>query len=140
MLEAVKKHEQYLGVCENELGEDFKSCEAVMADMEQLATDGQSAVAEGLALYSQGLAIYAEFTKCATKSIFKQVTCYENVIASAKSLIATAQEEAAAIQEALSTDVAQLKTDLKSCTASGYTSQLFNTKMAICKLRLMMKN
>lgn len=140
LIEAVEKHGKYFEVCEDILGEEIKSCSALFTDLTTLESDVTGAISEATGVYSQGLALLTQFSSCGTKSIFKQVACYEKVVASAKALVATAQEDIQDIEEELTTDVSQLETDLQSCVGSGYTSHLLNSKMALCKLRLMLKN
>lgn len=140
LLEAVEKHGQYFDACEDILGEEIKSCSAVLTDLVTLEGDATEAMSEATTLYEEGVQLMAEFTTCGTKSIFKQITCYEKVMASAKTLVATAEEDMQEVEEEMTTAVSQLESDLQSCVGSGYTSHLLNSKMALCKLRLMLKN
>lgn len=140
LIEAVEKHGKYFEVCEDILGEEIKSCSALFTDLTTLESDVTGAISEATGVYSQGLALLTQFSSCGTKSIFKQIACYEKVVASAKALVATAEEDIQDVQEELTTDVTQLETDLQSCMGSGYSSHLLNSKMALCKLRLMLKN
>lgn len=140
LLEAVEKHGQYFEACEDILGEEIKSCSDLITDLATLEGDTTAAISEATGVYAQGLQLLTEFSSCGTKSIFKQVACYEKVMASAKTLVATAEEDIQEVQKKLTTDVTKLKSDLQSCVGSGYTSHLLNSKMALCKLRLMLKN
>lgn len=140
LIEAVEKHGKYFEVCEDILGEDIKSCSALFTDLTTLESDVTGAITEATGVYSQGLALLTQFSSCGTKSIFKQIACYEKVVTSVKALVATAQVDIQEIQEQLTADVTKLETDLQSCVGSGYTSHLLNSKMALCKLRLMLKN
>lgn len=140
LMEAVKKHGKYFDVCEDVLGKEIKSCSALFTDLTALETDVKGAISEATGVYSQGVALMAQFTTCGTKSIFKQIACYKNVLTSAKSLVRTAELDVQTVQEELEDDVSQLKIDLQSCVGSGYTSHLLNSKMALCKLRLMSTN
>lgn len=140
LLEAVEKHGQYFDACEDILGEEIKSCSALFTDLTTLESDVTGAISEATGVYAQGLELLTEFSSCGTKSILKQITCYEKVMASAKALVASAEEDIQEVQEELTTDISQLESDLQSCVGSGYTSHLLNSKMALCKLRMMLKN
>lgn len=140
LLEAVEKHGQYFDACEDILGEEIKSCSAVLTDLADLEDDATGAISEATDVYAQGLELFTEFSTCGTKSIFKQIACYEKVMASAKTLVATAEEDMQEVEEEMTDAVSQLESDLQSCVGSGYTSHLLNSKMALCKLRLMLKN
>lgn len=142
MVEAVFKNYDYLDDCHDTLSWSFNvtACEQLAVNIAGLKDLLFAAVEDALIMVQEAELLKSEFTTCSTESIFKQITCYASVISSAKALVKEAKEDEVDFTEDGEEIVQQIDVNLANCFAKGLTSEIFETKMLQCKLRLKVKS
>lgn len=142
MVEAVFKNYDYLDDCHDTLSWSFNvtACEQLAVNIAGLKDLLFAAVEDALIMVQEAESLKSEFTTCSTESIFKQITCYTSVISSAKALVKEAKEDEVDFTQDGEEIVQQIDVNLANCFAKGLTSEIFETKMLQCKLRLKVKS
>lgn len=142
IVEAVLKNYDYLDDCHDTLSWSFNvtACEQLAVNIGGLKDLLFTAVEDALIMVQEAESLKSEFNTCSTESILKQITCYTSVISSAKALVKEAKEDEEDFTEDGEEIVRQIDVNSANCFAKGLTSEIFETKMLQCKLRLKVKS
>lgn len=140
-VEAVFNNYDYFDDCHDTLSWSINvtACEQLAVNIVGLKDFLFTAVEDALIMVQEAESLKAQFTTCSTESIFKQIKCYTSVISSAKALVKEAKEDEEDFTENGEAIVQQIDVNLRNCFAKGLTSEVFETKMLQCKLKIKVK-
>lgn len=142
MVEAVFKNYDYLDDCHDTLSLSFNitACEQLTVNIVDLKNFLFTSVEDALIMAQEAESLKAEYITCSKESIFKQIKCYTSVISSAKALVNEAKEDEEEFFEDGEDIVEQIDVNFANCFDKGLTSEIFETKMLQCKLKLKLKS